>query len=124
MLKHCRTILSDKNQSQQYSKSKYLTTEVIFSPRRKKYARGGPEKWFEWFFSKKSHSAKNEIFTPVPMFIHCPTHSSRTQNRKNIGSGPELGPEKTLNFVSQWELSITSPESSGHQNRVLCHPSR
>ena len=62
----------------------------------------------EFFFSKMFYSAKNESFSPLPIFIPCRTHSSPAQKRKNV-SGLS-------------ESSITSPESSRLWSKTLLGP--
>ena len=71
---------------------------------------------------------------PLPNRIHCRTHSVFAQKQKNVNRQPESSSknpkfcqpirielEKLLNFVSHSESSITSPELSANQNRVLRH---
>ena len=49
------------------------------------------------------------------------THLACAQNRRIVGSQSKSSTKKPFNFVSQSESSITSPESSANQNRVLHH---
>ena len=49
------------------------------------------------------------------------THPACAQNRRIVGSQSESSTKKPFNFVSQSESSITSPESSANQHRVLHH---
>ena len=121
ILIHCRSVFSHCVQSKQYPQAKNLIAGVLIRPRRNNYPRGGPGKKLQKFFSKNSRSAEIESITQLPILIHCRTHSVCAHNRRIVGSQSESSTKKPSDFVSQSEPSITSPESSANQNRVLRH---
>ena len=121
---HCRGIFTHSIKSQQFPQALYITAGVVNIPRPKSYPRGRTckKKSFQnIFFSEFSNSAEKESFIPLPIFIHCRTHSAHPQNLILSEANQKRAP-KTLSFFNQSELIITSPESSANQNRVLRHP--
>ena len=128
----CRIIFSHRFHLQQYLQVVYLTTGVIISPRCNK----SPRHWKKVqkrFLEKVSNCRKitNSLslrFTEHTCLVLEAEKTSAVcnnwaQKHSNFFSQSESSAKKLFNFLSQSEPSITSPESSANQNRLLRHPS-
>ena len=103
-----------------YSQALPLTAGIIITPSPKNYPRGRACKKKSKKNSQYSHKVENEPFRPLNI-----AENTRLlpKTKKNVSSQLESS-TKTPYSVSHLESSLTSPESSVNQNRVLRHPSR